>query len=168
MSLIHKEISWRWSFEKMLGIFVRLSPSIDSTFRFNSIDRSGRYSTFVEPIYNFLAFFIVWITDKSAIGFFLTIRDYSSVLFFISSRLSTSFSSILEQYYKLRDFEDVWDPQVLINFLVYLNFQRYTLIQTISWREANFILDYHQKWKFLDLANFILLQEKLTDFNLDK
>ena len=152
----------------MFGIFVRLSPSIESTFRFVSIDRSGRYWTFVAPIYNFRAFLIVWTTDKSAIGFFLTIRDSSSILFLISSRLSISFSSILDQKYRLRDFLDVWDPQVLTNLLVCLSFQIRTSIQIFSWREANFQLDYHQKWKSSDLANFIFLQEKLTDFNLNK
>ena len=77
----------RDSLEKIVGTSVRLISSIDSTFSAVSIDKLGNFSTFDLPKKSLVNFGKLWTTDRSAIGFAWTMREFISRQFLISFKL---------------------------------------------------------------------------------
>jgi len=92
MLLFAKESSCSCKFEKTVGTEVRPSPSIERTFKSESIDKSGMLDTFVLPMYSLWSFLKDWTTLRSVIGFYLTYKESRLGLPLIYSKLSISFS----------------------------------------------------------------------------
>jgi hypothetical protein len=90
---VQRESSVRRSLSKILGTAVRFRPSIDKILSSVSIDRSGRVTGFVLPMYSFVSFLRVCTTERSVRGFSLIMSVSKFELPLISSKLSIWFPS---------------------------------------------------------------------------
>lgn len=89
--LFAKESSRSCNFENIVGTVFKPKPYIERTFNSVSIDKSGRSTTLVLPIYNLWSFLRVWTILRSLMGFYLTYKESRLGLFLISSKFYISF-----------------------------------------------------------------------------